>query len=265
MPSRSSILSPNRSGTVRLTLAAALVAMTAARAGAQIQLPSDRWFIDVNFGIHPGSRSFTEIATPVIYDETASVTTAHKIESMTAKLDLAGGIRFAGSYGAGAAYTRFDGTDVSTTTARVPHPIQFNQPRTVVTSSEDLQHVESAIHLYGLWDVPLNQRLAIALFGGPSFVTVTQDTVTGIVVGAEEPPFTRATIAAPVVVERKDTAFGINLGADVTYFILPALGVGVTIRYINASAALGPAGSALNSVDAGGVQFAFGARLRFKQ
>jgi hypothetical protein len=261
MPSRSS----TRSGAIRLTLATALVAVTAARAGAQIQLPSDRWFIDINFGIQPGSRTFTEIATPVIYDETASVTTTHEIDGLTAKLNLAGGIRFAGSYGAGAAYARFDGTDVSTTTARVPHPIQFNQPRTAVTSSEELQHLESAIHFFGLWDVPLNQRIAIALFGGPSFVTVTQETVAGIVVGAEEPPFARATIAAPVVVERKDTAFGINLGADVTYFLLPALGVGVTIRYINASAELGPAGSALSSVDAGGVQFAFGARLRFKK
>jgi hypothetical protein len=38
----------------------------------------------------------------------------------------------------------------------------------------------------------------------------------------------------------------------------------VTVRYVNASANLGPAGSALSNVDAGGVQFEFGARLRFR-
>ena len=252
------------SRAVRLTLGMAFAAL-AAPVQAQIQLPTDRWFIDVNYGMQPGSRTFNEIATLVIYDETASVSTAHDIEDLTAKIDIGGGMRFGGSYGAGAAYVRFDGTDVPTTTARVPHPIQFNQPRTAIASPEGLQHLETAWHFYGLVDVSPNERLGLTLFGGPSLVTVTQDSVSGIVLGPEEPPFLRATIAAPIIVERKDTAFGFNLGADVAYFFLPALGAGITVRYVKASVELGPEGTALQSFDAGGWQFGFGARLRFKK
>jgi hypothetical protein len=256
--------SPPRS-LVRLCLAAAIAAVSAAPAGAQVRLPSDAWFIDVNFGMQPGSRTFSEIATPVIYDETASVTTAHDVEGLKALIDIGGGVRFGGNLGAGAAYVRFDGSDAGETTARVPHPVQFNQPRTAVFNAEALQHLESAMHFFALWDVSPSPRLGVALFGGPSLVRVTQDTVNGIVLGAEEPPFARAAIASVAIAERTDTGFGFNLGGDVAYFMTPAIGVGVTIRYVKASVDLGPAGSALNGLDAGGVQFGFGARLRFKR
>ena len=113
----------------RLSLGVVLVAVTSARAAAQMPLPSDRFFIDVNFGLQPGTRTFSEISTPIIYDEPASVTTAHKVEGLKALLDLGGGIRFGGNLGAGATYVRFEGSDNGETTARVPHPVQFNQPR----------------------------------------------------------------------------------------------------------------------------------------
>ena len=144
-------------------------------------LPSDRFFIDINFGLQPGTRTFSEISTPIIYDEPASVTTAHKVEGLKALLDLGGGIRFGGNLGAGATYVRFEGTDNGETTARVPHPVQFNQPRTAVFAAEELQHVESALHFFALWDLPLSERIGVAVFAGPSLVTVKQDVVTGIV------------------------------------------------------------------------------------
>jgi Outer membrane protein beta-barrel domain len=249
----------------RLGLAVVIAALAAAPAAAQMPLPSDRWFIDVNFGLQPGSRTFSEISTPIIYDEPASVTTAHKVEGLKALLDLGGGIRFGGNLGAGAAYVRFEGSDNGETTARVPHPVQFNQPRTAVFAAEALQHVESALHLFALWDLPLSERIGVAVFAGPSLVTVKQDIVTGIVLGAEEPPFARAAIASLATAERTDTAFGINLGTDVAYFMTPAIGFGMTIRYVKASVDLGPEGSALNGLDAGGWQFGFGARLRFRK
>ena len=249
----------------RVGLAALLLVVCAVRAGAQVQLPSDRWFIDVNFGLQPGSRTFSEITRPIIYDEPATVTTAHKVEGLKALLDLGGGIRFGGNLGAGAAYVRFDGSDNGETTARVPHPVQFNQPRTAVFAAEELKHVESALHFFALWDLPLSERIGVALFAGPSLVTVKQDVVTGIVLGAEEPPFARAAIASVASAERTDTAFGINLGTDVAYFLTPAIGFGMTIRYVKASVDLGPEGSALNGLDAGGFQFGFGARLRFRK
>ena len=249
----------------RLSLGVVLVAVTSARAAAQMPLPSDRFFIDVNFGLQPGTRTFSEVSTPIIYDEPASVTTAHKVEGLKALLDLGGGIRFGGNLGAGATYVRFEGKDNGETTARVPHPVQFNQPRTAVFAAEELQHVESALHFFALWDLPLSERIGVAVFAGPSLVTVKQDVVTGIVLGAEEPPFARAAIASVASDERTDTAFGINLGADVAYFLTPAIGFGMTIRYVNASVDLGPEGSALHGLDAGGIQFGFGARLRFRK
>ena len=249
----------------RVSLAVVLVALTSARAAAQMPLPSDRWFIDVNFGLQSGSRTFSEISRPIIYDEPASVTTSHKVEGLKALVDLGGGIRFGGNLGAGAAYVRFEGDDAGQTTARVPHPVQFNQPRTAVFAAEELQHVESALHFFALWDLPLSERIGVAVFAGPSLVTVKQDVVTGIVLGAEEPPFARAAIASVASDERTDTAFGINLGADVAYFLTPAIGFGMTIRFVRASVDLGPEGSALHGLDAGGIQFGFGARLRFRK
>lgn len=244
-------------------IATALVCVTAAPAAAQIPIRNDRWFVDIGAGLRLAPRTFEETVTPTIYDERGTVTTSHKVNDRLVKVDVAGGVRVAGDFGVGAAYSRFDAADAAQITARVPHPVLFNQPRLVTAVPEGLQHSESALHVMGFWSVALTDRIDVLLFAGPSFVTVSQDLVSGIAVAPEAPPYAAVTIASTSVERASVTAVGFNAGADFTYFVTPAVGVGATLRLTNATADFTRHDGGASQMGVGGAQVAFGARLRF--
>jgi hypothetical protein len=85
--------------------------------------------------------------------------------------------------------------------------------------------------------------------------------VTTLAIAPEMPPYPPPMIAKTTIDRHTERAIGVNMGADVVYFVAPAVGVGVTVRLTKASVSLQRSGGALD-VDAGGLQVAVGARLR---
>jgi hypothetical protein len=60
-----------------------------------------------------------------------------------------------------------------------------------------------------------------------------------------------------------DSAFGYNVGADLTYRFANNFGVGAMVRYASATVSVTPEGSDASDVKVGGFQFGGGLRIRF--
>jgi hypothetical protein len=223
----------------------------------------DRLFINVNLGFHPGTLSFDEFATPVIYDERTTVIAAHRVDGGLMLLDLGGGVRIWRSLGVGATYTRFSPADTTSLNAAVPHPLLFNRPRQATATLES-SYVESAYQFDAVWMIPITSRVDLALSGGPTLLVVSQDLVSGLAVAENSPSFSTVEIAKVDVVSEKSNVFGIGFGADVTYFIKRMFGVGANVRYVAANMDLTQSNGAPVSVGLGGLRFGVGARIRFR-
>jgi hypothetical protein len=221
----------------------------------------DRGFANLNFGYQTQSHTFDSTKTFSLYSETATVKAGHTNGS-GAFLDLSGGMRVWRNAGVGIGYSRFQNTDDVTVAATLPHPAVFDQPRSVSIEAKGLEHTESAVHIFGLWMLPLSDKMDLAVFLGPTFYSVKQDVVTNVAIAAETPPFT-----SPVVTATKDTAkdsaVGVDLGVDWSYMVTPQVGGGIFLRYSGASSKP-TVGDTSVSVDVGGFQIGVGLRVRLK-
>ena len=246
-----------------LLLAVGFVLAASAVARAQAPTWEDRAFVNVNLGFQLTGRQFAQTLTPVIYDERASVVTTHVVDGGSMPVDVGGGVRIWRSLGVGADYTHFAVVESAALDASVPHPILFNRPRSASTQVP-LNHVESSIHFQAVWVLPITERLDVALSGGPSLMTVKQDLVSGIQIAEDSPTFTTVAIAKVGVVSQNQRIVGFNGGADVTYFLTPLIGVGLTVRYVAGSAALSQSDGSTIALEVGGLQLGVGARLRLR-
>jgi hypothetical protein len=69
-----------------------------------------------------------------------------------------------------------------TVNATLPHPVFFDQPRTVTVTQSGAKHSEDVVHINAIWMMPVAQKLDIGIFGGPSIFSVKQDAVTAVTV-----------------------------------------------------------------------------------
>lgn len=231
------------------------------QAQAQIINWEDRGFGNVNFGFQTQSHSFDSTKTFALYDETATLKFGHANDS-GALLDISGGLRVWRNVGVGIGYSRFQNTDDITVAATLPHPIFFDRPRSVSVDAKEFEHSESAVHVFGLWMLPLSAKMDLAVFAGPTFYSVKQDLVTSATVATEAAPFT-----SPAVTPHKETAdnstVGVNLGVDWSYMVTRQVGGGIVLRYSGATVDLSAGGQNV-SLDVGGFQIGAGLRVRFK-
>lgn len=239
-----------------------LLVLAVPRADAQMINWNDRAFVNVNGGYQTQSHDFTSTMTFPLYNETATLRAAHKVGS-GALLDLGGGWRVWRNAAIGIAYSRFQDTDDITVDATLPHPVLFDRPRAVTTTAKDVKRTESAVHIFGLWMLPVSRKMDVAFFLGPTIFNVSQDLVTSAEIPQPEtPPFT-ATVRSLTKTEVTKTGVGVNVGADWSYMVTPQIGGGIFLRYSAASASLS-AGGLSAQTDLGGFQIGGGLRARFK-
>ena len=112
----------------------------------------------------------------------------------------------------------------------MPHPFFFNQPRTV-TGEFDGDRSETAVHIQAKWLVPVNNKMLVTIFGGPSFFSIEQDIVSDFEY-SESYPFDTATFTRAIAASQSESAVGVNVGGDVAYFFTPNVGVGGTVAVL---------------------------------
>jgi hypothetical protein len=174
--------------------------------------------------------------------------------------DIGGGYRN-NRYGVGIAYTRFKSTNSAAISGAIPHPLFFDQPRTVSSTLEGLEHTEHVVHLQAYYFVPVAEKMDVGVFIGPSFFSVKQDYVTGLGAFVESADF--SSVSIPVGRgTAKDSPVGFNIGGELTYSVTPNIAGAFMLRFSRANADLNFEGVAVEW-KAGDVQVGGGVRLRF--
>ena len=167
----------------------------------------------------------------------------------------------AGNLAVGVGFSRFSKDRETAVSAGIPHPFFFNRVRPI-EGIATTSRTEVAVHIQAHWLVPVNERVQVAVFGGPTFFSVEQDLVREITF-ADEFPFETARFVSARAQQQSESAVGFYVGADVATFFTPNVGVGGLVRFSRATVDLSSADGSMLSVDAGGLQVGGGLRLRF--
>lgn len=220
-----------------------------------------RGFVSVDGLFQATSNDFDTSVTFRANAEDGEFTTDYTVKNGPA-FDVSGGVMVWRQLGVGVGVSRFTRDTPAQLTAEVPHPFFFNRPREVSGEVGGLRREEMAIHVQARGVFPLNPKVQLSVFGGPSFFKVKQGVVTSFSYD-EDYPYDVATFRSATTQEVDESVVGFTAGADVSYLFAERIGVGGTLRYSGATVEVTtPDG---DSVDAsvGGLQVGAGLRLRF--
>jgi len=248
---------------VVFVLVCGVFAGTARQASAQGATWADRGYINVGWGVESGSSAMADSRTQTIYEEPATITSSSTFTSGSL-FDVGVGIRIFRNLTVGAAYHQEQNDTEGEVGGSIPSPIFFNRPRTL-SGSEPLNRKELATHLNIGWVLPFSDKLDVLIYGGPSFFRLTQEVIDDVL--PNETGATASTITATIsTAERKKSVTGYNVGADATYILWSndsvRLGAGGFVRFTGADTTVQMLATE-QPTKVGGVQFGFGARLRF--
>jgi hypothetical protein len=248
---------------VRAICVIAVVFVGSREASAQTAPWSDRGYVNVGWGVESGSSAMIDSRTATIYEETATINTSSTFSSGSL-FDVGVGIRVWRNLTVGAAYHQEQNDTEGSVSGSIPSPTFFNRPRTI-SGIEALERKEAAGHINIGWVLPFNDKLDVLIYGGPSFFRLTQDVISNAV--PNEAGATATTITATITTtERAKSVTGFNVGADATYILWSndsiRMGAGGFVRFAQASTDVEML-STSQPTDVGGMQFGFGARLRF--
>ncbi len=160
-----------------------------------------------------------------------------------------------------ASYTQLNKSSNMTVTGTVPHPLEFNEPRTIQPQSRILASLERGTHVGAEWRFPVRQveGLDVGVFGGPSFFNVRQEAVVNVTVQETVgSALTGVTVKQVQTAEYRRNGIGAHFGADATYMHTTYVGVGFFVRFTAVSVDLPSADSGTLSLDAGGIQMGGG-------
>jgi hypothetical protein len=237
-----------------MLLACGFVLAIAPAAAAQTPDQPARAFISVGGGYQSASQDVTTSGSFTLYDEPGSFTGSRTIGEGPF-FDIGGGVHLFGQVSAGFSYSRYvESSDVPFTVV-VPHPLYFNQPRTVTMNVNDLGHTEDWFHFKLYYQLFSSSRFDASISGGASVVSVQEDTVKEVTATETGSPYTAVNLTATFESASK-TAVGYNVGVEFNYHLTGSFGAGAFFRYTGATADL-----PWDQVKVGGPQV--GAQLRY--
>lgn len=242
-----------------------LIATSASPASAQVGSAwTERAYATLNWAYESGSTDLIGSTEIPLYDEIGRFDTNAKANNGP-MFDFSGGARVWRNFSVGIAFHRVvSKTDVQLT-GSIPHPLFFNRPRTVDQQLPGFERHEHAVHLQFGYMFPVNEKVDVHVYAGPSFFNVSQDRLVSVAVGESGFPF-GSVVTQPVVQRHKDSPTGGHFGADVSYrlwtFNQIKLGAGGFFRFAKASTTFEMLDTDIDS-DVGGAQVGFGLRVRF--
>lgn len=248
-------------GDIAAAMSAALLLFSAHSASAQTATWEGRGFISVNGAFQSSQNDFTNNETFTTNIEQGRLAVAYPVKAAPI-FDVGGGVRVWRGFAVGVAVSSYSKSTAAAVDASIPHPFFFNRNRAVSGSSDPMERQELGLHISALWMIPLNARLSVAAFGGPTYFNVKQQIVQTVRY-SDTYPFDTATYTGVDVTSESKGKFGFNAGVDVTYMLNRTVGVGGTVRISRATVDFGTSGGASLSVDVGGLQTGGGVRLRF--
>ena len=175
--------------------------------------------------------------------------------------DGGAGMRFWRNVGAAIHVSHSAGSGTSRTDSLIPHPFFDVRDRQVSGDAMDITRTETAAHVQ-LYYVRDFGRWRVRLGAGPSYFNVSQEVVTGVTVD-EEFPYDIATFRNATTGRGKDSAPGLNAGADVGWMLTRRFGASALVRFARGKVDFNVDGTHRVSTDAGGAQAGAGIRVSF--
>ena len=217
----------------------------------------DNGYASLNGTMQRDSTAFSTTSTFRQGSETGTIATSYGgVESSVADFGL--GQRVGSIVGVGVAATFSSQITDASVTATVPRVLSPNNPFTVSGVASQIRRQELGVHIQVSAGIPRDQRVQVAVFGGPSLFRVKQGLVTAINANQATGTFGNAT-----VVESSKNRVGANAGIDASVVLWRALGVGVIVRYSQAMIPFKPAEGVDVTIEPGGLQIGGGLRFRF--
>lgn len=249
---------------MRLLTALVVASVLAGVGEAAAQADESRFFLSVSGAFEPGKQTFADDGTFPLYDETGRLSVGSEVSS-GAVLDFGVGARVTGNWTVGANFHRTSSTSEATVAGQAPHPIFFNRPRSFSSTVADLKRSEQALHLSVGYRLPINEKLDVHFYAGPSQFRFKQEVVSSVTITETSAAFTSVN-AVTAVAARKDNAWGGHVGADLSYAVYQmdttTFRLGGYIRYAEAASEFLVVSNSVKT-KIGGVQLGVGLRVRF--
>jgi hypothetical protein len=246
--------------TLRVLAASALlVCLAASGAGAQ-SLPNRVW-VSANAGMQMPVEDFSDRFEFERFVETATVDVDYDAEPGVF-FDGGLGVLLWKRLGAAVAFSRFTRDGNAQIDARIPHPFFDNRHREISGTEDSVTRSETGIHMQATITAEAGDKFIVILSGGPSYLRLDQDLVTGVQY-SESFPFDEATFTGADLTRTNGSALGFNAGADLMWMAARHWGIGGMVRYTRATVDLDTSDGRTISVKAGGFQVGGGLRLRF--
>ena len=211
----------------------------------------ERFRIAVNAAQQTSTTTVTQEQTFDRYFEQGSFTFERAVPKKVI-YDLGLAVRVWRGLHAGAAVSVFDDKNGSgTVTARVPHPLQFNRPRTTTGEIADATRREIGQHIMVGWNVRTAGGLDFTLFAGPSIFTTDQLFVKSLTLSLDKEVFPFDELAFPPVVNEtlRENVMGYNAGVDMTWRFARNVGVGLLVRHSSGKKEFAPTGTGSQPVE----------------
>jgi hypothetical protein len=109
--------------------------------------------------------------------------------------------------------------------------------------------------------VPINRRMQLAVFAGPTWLHLSQDTVQSVSF-SEAYPYDAIAFSGAVTAESSDTALTVGGGADFNYFFSKSVGLGASVQFAQANVELKTLNGSVKTVQAGGAKIGFSLTVR---
>ena len=224
--------------------------------------PTDHVFVSIDGTYQAATKDFNDGASFPVYAETATFTTAYQVKPGPS-FNIAGSALVMRGLAVGIAVSRYSRETPVAVSASIPHPFFFNRARSLSADVTGMFREERAVHVQVRALLPVqSRRLQAAVFGGPSFFTVTQD-VLNQVGYTEAYPYDSVTAANGQSANVSVSKTGFNAGADIGFFFARHVGVGGVAQYSGTTVKLDSAGGDTVDAKVGGFQVGGGLRLRF--
>lgn len=236
-----------------------LLGADAAHAQTPFQPSEPRWFLAANGLFQPGSSTFSESYEFQEFVEEGTIESTYEAGDAIG-LDGSLGVRVWRNVGVGVAISTYAPEDGGQVTARIPHPLYFNQHREV-SGDAGLSRKETAIHASLLYIVPVSERFQLMLGAGPTYFQADQSFVNDVLY-SQEYPFDTVTFNGVDLDNESASGIGFHASLDVSWRFSTSFGVGALVRYAQATLPFTP-GEREVDVEVGGVQAGLGFRVIF--
>lgn len=222
-------------------------------ANAQMLEWKDRGFLNVSGGVKTGAKDVTTTLAYPLYDETATVETSRSVGDGFL-WDVTAGVRVWKNMAIGASVAGRSANGDGTTAASIPHPIFYDQPRSVTGSIAGMKHRELWGSLLAVWVFPVTSQLEVMAMAGPTVVRVEHELAGSVAVTEASTP--GVTVSLSTV---SKSVWGATAGLEGRYMFTKRFGLGAFARYSGAKVNL----TSTTKLDVGGLQMGAGIRVRF--